>query len=445
MTGIIKKALSKSMYKDFVLNIAASVIYTVSTQFIAYPFLSRVVTSAEYGLILTLMGVANAIGVSVGNPLNNTKIILQKEYDDPLTAGIGKAKGDFNLMFVFGALFNLIFVSVLSYVVLGEFSPVIPGLMVISLLVLFRAYYTVTFRLVINYRKYLYSSIFSLAGYLFGALVTGMAKQSMPGASWTWIFVFVFGELFACIFIYFNAGNLFAEKLTAGPLFNTALKKYLFIMSAAVLSTLMIYMDRFFIFPFLGAEQVSVYNVSSFLGKTAGIIMSPISGVLLTYYAKESRLTLKQFAGRMGIFLMFSALFYGGILVAGVRVTGLLYPTIIESTLPFFRIANLATTIFILGNTIQPTLIRFCNVKWQPVVQVIYLIIYLTAGIYGMKYHGLMGFCYAVLAANVVKVLLMTAIVVLTIKGKPKTGIKSDGPADPDTIEDRKVIEVISE
>lgn len=406
MNKNFRRLLSNRIYNDFLLNILASIIYTASTQFIAYPFLSRIVTTSEYGLILTLIGVANAIGVSIGNPLNNTKIILQDEYKNV------ENKGDFNTILLSGWTLNLILVSIISIIIVGKFSFLNIGLIIISSLVLFRSYFSVAFRLVINYKKNLLSSICAFFGYVFGSLITYLTG--------VWVFTFIFGELFSCIYIYINSQELIKEKFSISPVFKSTLKKYVFIMLAAVLSTTMMYMDRFFIFPFLGADQVSIYNVSSFLGKTAGIVMSPISGVLLTYYAKESHLTLKQFYSRMGVFILFSVLFYIGILVFGVKITGLLYPTIVEKTIPYINIANLATTIFILGNTIQPTLIRFCNVKWQPIIQVVYLILYLSLGIYGMKYYGLTGFCFAVMISNVIKVIMMILITTFTLKEKKK-------------------------
>lgn len=402
MQRLINSFLKNKIYKDFILNIIASIIYTISTQFIAYPFLSRIVSMSEYGMILTLMGIANTFGVAIGNPLNNTKILMHSEYDDL------KEKGDFNILFVCGLVFNAIIVFSFGLFFDKINFFVILGLVAVSMLIIFRAYYTVSYRIYIDYKKNLYTSLFAMIGYVFGIILTYITG--------IWVLTFLSGELFSCLYILRNSKKLINEKFLKSPIFTKTLKKYIFIMSGVILSTAMSYMDRFFVFPILGAKYVSIYNVSSFLGKTAGLIMTPISGVLLTYYAKESFITLKQFYKRLGIFTLFAIVFYIGILSLGMQVTGLLYPTIVRSVLPFFRIANLATTIFILGNTIQPTLIRFCDVKWQPIIQIIYLVIYLILGILGMRSYGLRGFIYAVLIANTTKILIMVYITTLCLK-----------------------------
>ena len=69
------------MYKDFILNIIGSAILTIATQLFAYPYLGRLLSAQEYGTMLTAMALANTIGVSLGGSLNNTRILLQGDYE----------------------------------------------------------------------------------------------------------------------------------------------------------------------------------------------------------------------------------------------------------------------------------------------------------------------------------------------------------------------------
>lgn len=406
-SNIIAK-LKSGIIKDFSLNIIASAIFTIGTQLIAYPYLSRIMTSAEYGLLLTMMGIVNVVGVSLGNPLNNTRIIEQPEYDRE------KINGDYNPIFLVCILVNIISVASITIVLQGMNLSVI-GYIIISALISFRAYYSASYRIVINYKMYLYSSLCGLAGYLFGIVVTHFTNM--------WVFTFIFGELFSCVYIYFTA-SIVHDKFRITKLFKKSFKKYLYFMSAAILSNLMIYMDRFFIYPVLGADQVAIYIVASFLGKTAGIVMAPISGVLLTYYAKEDQLSLSQFYKRMGLFTAISIVIFLMILLIGIPITRILYPTLVESVIPIFAIANLATTIFILGNTIQPTLLKFCNAKWQPIIQGIYLVLYLFIGFICMKNNGLIGFCYAVLFVNIIKIIMMLYVVTFSLRYQENDYVK---------------------
>jgi len=393
------------IYKDFTLNIIASIILTLATQIIAYPYLSRIISNKEYGLLLTVMGIVNAVGVSLGNPLNNTRILLETQYKKQ------HLNGDYNVIFIVCVLIDIIVVSSLSSIVLDNEWLLVIGCTGISILVLFRSYYSASYRIKINYKKNLYSSMFGLLGYIVGIGIT-----SITGV---WIFTFLFGELFSCLYVYFTSA-IIHDKFKITKLFKISLKKYSLLMFAAIISTMMMYMDRFFIYPILGPEQVSIYNVASFLGKTAGIVMNPIAGVLLTYYAKENQLSLSQFYKQIGIFVGASTLFYSAILLVGLPVTKVLYPKIVDSTIPIFAIANLATTIFMLGNIIQPTLIRFCSSKWQPIIQGIYFILYMSLGIIGMRHYGLIGFCYSVLIANIAKIVIMMIITTWTLYNNSK-------------------------
>ena len=58
----------------------------------------------------------------------------------------------------------------------------------------------------------------------------------------------------------------------------------------------MLYLDRLLLLPILGGSAVSVYTVASFAGKSLGVLMTPMAGVLLSYYAqKDYVMTRKTF------------------------------------------------------------------------------------------------------------------------------------------------------
>jgi O-antigen/teichoic acid export membrane protein len=390
----------KNIYKDSFLNIVASLILTIAVQLLAYPFLGRQFSASEYGLILTIMGVVNAVGVSLGNSLNNTRILLQTDYEK---RGFN---GDFNPIFVGISIVGAITVALIISIVTKKIDVIVIGCIIITTLILIRAYYSASFRININYKKILISNVFGFIGYIFGIIITFFTGY--------WVFLFIFGELFSCIYI-LKSSQIVRDNFQKTPLFNKSFQKFLYIMSASVLSTMMMYMDRFYIYPFLGAEEVSAYTVASYLGKTAGIIFIPIAGVLLTYYAKEDKITIRDFYKRTSFFVVSSFLLYLGIIVLGIPITKLLYPTIFSNALPYFNIANLAAIVFILGNTIQPTLLRFCDAKWLPITQSIYFLVYLILGYFGMIHFGLLGFCYAILVSNILKIILMLLIVTVSL------------------------------
>lgn len=395
------KLFSKSgMFKDSLLNIIGSLILTIAVQALAYPFLAQNLTIKEYGIILTVMGIINTVGVSLGNSLNNTRILTQSNYDKKALTG------DYNVIFIFIILLGMFITGLLSFAVLNKFDTTIIGCKVITVLIIFRSYYSVGYRLIINYKKMLFSNLWGAVGYLIGIIFTIYTG--------VWVFTFIFGELLACIYVYITS-HVVNEELTITPLIKSSLKKYSYIMSASFISNSMIYLDRFFIYPVLGADQVSLYTVASFLGKTAGILLNPIAGVLLTYYVRDKSLTVKQFSIRTGIFTLFSLLIFILIMCIGIPITGLFYPTIIKSAVPYFYVANLASVLLILGNTIQPTLLTYCNTKWHLIIQISYFLIYTVLGYIGLIENGLIGFCYAVLISNSFRIISMLMVIFGTL------------------------------
>jgi O-antigen/teichoic acid export membrane protein len=350
--------------------------------------------------MLTVMGIVNAVGTSLGNPLNNTRILLQPEYNKKNLNGV------FIIIFLFCLPLNFFIVLSLSWIIYSGISFDVVGSVIITGLVLFRSYFSASYRIIIDYKKVLYSNVWGFFGYIVGLIITFLSSE--------WVFSFIFGELFSCIYIFFTA-HILHDKFRKTPLFNRSLKKFLLIMSAAVISMTITYMDRFIIYPLLGAEQVSIYNVASFMGKTAGLFMGPIAGVLLTYYAKEVELSVKQFYIRMSLLAGASMILFILIILIGIPVTRFLYPTLIGKASKYFIIANLGSILFILGNTMMPTLLKFCSSKWLPVIQVVSVLLYLVFGYYGMMHYHLLGLCYSILIVNIIKIIIMLLIATFTL------------------------------
>lgn len=385
-----------AIVRDFTLNIVASALLTGVTQLLVYPGLSRMVAPDEYGSLLTAMAAVNVIGMSLGGSLNNTRILLQSDYD---RQGV---MGDYNMIFAILAMVTVpLTVAILTITGLAS-GLNLAGSAVVAVLILWRAYYSASYRIRIDYRKNLASSVVGAAGYGLGMV---LAKSTGY-----WSVAFIAGELFACLYIGLT-GHLVRESMRRTGLLVCTLRKYAFLLGASVLGALDLYLDRFLIYPILGASEVSTYVVASFLGKSMGLLMGPIAGVLLTYYAKASGLTRTQFLRQLELMAAASVAGYALIILIGRPITVLLYPAIAEFAMPYFAVANLASVVFVVGNMIQPSVLRFCDARWQPVIQGGYLLAYVAFGVLGAYVAGLWGLCWAVLGANVMRCLVMIALV----------------------------------
>lgn len=389
-------ALRKGIARDFALNILASALLTGVTQLFVYPGLSRMIQPGEYGVLLTTMAIVNVIAASLGGSLNNTRILLQREYDRQ------GAVGDYNIIFVaLVATAVPLTVVVLAIGGLATGADLV-GSAVIAALVLWRAYYSASYRIRIDYTKNLLSSVISAVGYGLGLALARATGQ--------WTLAFIMGELFACTYIAFT-GHIVRESTGRTDLMGHTLRKYMLLFSGTALGSLSLYMDRLLVYPMLGGSEVSTYTVASFLGKSAGLLMGPIAGVLLTYYAKATTLSRAQFVRQVGVMVVTAASAYALILLIGKPITVALYPTIAASAMPYFAVANLASIVFVAGNMIQPSVMRFCDLKWQPTIQGAYLISYVVLGVLGTHFHGLWGLCWSVLAVNTIRGVGMIGLV----------------------------------
>lgn len=389
------------MKKDVFLNILTSMLAVVVTQVVAYPFIASQMTSENYGVFLTVMGLINLIAVSIGNPLNNTRLLMSSNYET------GCKQGDFNniLIKLLGISLSL---SIVLFICIGYQYKEIVLLCLLICLITIRSYYSVYFRIKINYVKNFISTLIGSFGVLLGILlfkITGM-----------WVFIFLISEIFACVYILYK-NPLIKESIIKTNKYKQIKSKFLFLFGGAFVSSLVTYMDRFFILPILGARYVSYYNVSSFLGKTAGIILLPISGVLLTYYAKESGISKSAFYKRFHVFLLFSGFLYGLLLIIGPGILKILYPTIYAQAFKYYKLSTLGSILFILSNTLQPTLLRYAEDKWQTIIQSLYLIIYILLSVVFMNFFGLMGFCIAVVLSNLFKIMIMFVVINKSIGG----------------------------
>ena len=68
-------ALNKVFY-----NIIASILPSVVLQLLIYPAYSGFVSQKQYGNMITILSILTVIAISVGNALNNVRLLRQNEY-----------------------------------------------------------------------------------------------------------------------------------------------------------------------------------------------------------------------------------------------------------------------------------------------------------------------------------------------------------------------------
>lgn len=392
MKVVLKKKIL-NVSKDLFYNILASLIITGVMQVIVYPFLAQKFSATEYGMILTVIGVANTIMVAFGNTLNNVRLIVNCDYEKD------NLSGDFNLLVIissFIALLVSIFINSM-YFNISKTSICILTLFVVLGIV--RTYYSVEFRLILNFKKILVQNLIGTIGYLIGIVCLKIINM--------WPIPFLVSEFFQLVYVIKN-NSLCRESYKVTSRFQFTLIKYIILIITGLSTTLIAYLDRLIIYPLLGGNAVTIYTVASFFGKSLGVLMTPIAGVLLGYYAQKSfvmtkkRFWLINLTSLLGglIFVIFSIVF-------APFFTKLLYPTIYTQARSYILIANLAATINVVCSLTQSSVLKFAPTWLQIVKEVIYGTTYIGVGCILLKSYGLLGFCIAAVIANSVKLIVL--------------------------------------
>lgn len=381
--------------KDFGWNIAASVIITAFLQLVVYPLLARWFNSDSYGQILTIMGIANIFIVSIGGGLNNARLIQNEKYAE-------SDGGDFN---VFLGLFNTVGCLVFAIILLVSFKLSVLNLIVVIGYVLFgiiRGYWSVAYRLEINYVSNLKMNVIVTLGYFVGLVFVKFTQ--------VWAFSFLIAEMFGVIYVCMNT-KLYKENFKCTKLWDSSLRTIIILILVTLISNVIIYLDRLVLYPMLGGEQVSIFSVSSFVGKSVGILITPIAAVLLSYYAqKDFKMTLKKY-WLINLLMIVSTILIGLItIIFAPWLTRILYPTLIEKALPFIFISNISTLVGVLSNVVSPATLKYSNMRWQLFVQFAYIVMYFGLGVFSLKIGGLYSFCISNLIVNSVRLFMLLII-----------------------------------
>lgn len=380
------------MFKDFGTNILGSVVLVAALQLGVYPYLAKVNSPEEYGILLTLMGIVNIIIVSLGN-LNNIRLVQHIEYVKR------KVQGDFNVILIGSLLFGSLCLYIINRLFVKVDDITIALLILILLVGICRSYYSVAYRLKLNFTMQMVLRFIITIGYIVGLIAVPLTIY--------WPLVFIVGEISGLVFILFTSDVIW-EAIKVTPLFKQTLMKYIALIVAGLIGNLIVYLDRLVLYPTLGSAAVSTYTVASFFGKSVSLILIPIAGVLLGYYAQANFNMTRRLFWRINLLVaIFSGIFFVVSLFIAEWFTGLLYPTLIDSAYPYIILANVAAIIGATGSMTQPAVLRYSPMRWQIIIQIIHGLIYFIGGLILIHYFNILGFCIAAIGANLTRLLTL--------------------------------------
>lgn len=384
------------IFSDFILNIIASAVPTIVMQIVILPIMGIRLGDKGYGSAVTLISMATLFSLPFGSVLNNIRLLMDNEYRKH------NINGDFKILLTASMIINAIFMIIGTIYYEGRFSPVSIILVVLfSCLNILREYLIVSFRIKINYRAILLNNLMLSVGYLFGLLLFYFIGY--------WQIIYVSGSVFSLFYILKNS-NIIYESFSKTKLFGKTLYNSLVLFFSVFMKTALTYADKLLLFPLLGSTAVSIYYTATLMGKILSLIITPISSVMLSYLAKMSKIKMKQFVIIVGLTTVFGLIGYFIIIFISEPILNLLYPSWANESLKLINVTTATAILGVISSVINPVILRFNHINWQIVINLVNLIFYtiLVFGFYSL--YGLMGFCFGMLIANIIKLLLMISV-----------------------------------
>ena len=392
----------KKVVGDIFLNILASALPIGVLQLLIYPKIAVILGGNEYGLMLTIYSIWIMISHSLGNVLNNIKLLRLKDYETI------DEDGDIALLLRRWISISSLIVFCIIWIYCGNFNATHIILGAISgLLILLKAYLEVGFRIKINYIAILVSNLLLALGFIVGFIIFRFSR--------IWEFVFIFGYLFSVIYCSIKTQLLF-EKPHKTVLYSSIHKDSVSLLIAAIILNLINYADKLVLYPLMGGTAVAVYYTATILGKITGMLTGPINSVFLSYIARWDESRAGFFFKMLGMGSSISVVGYGITMLFARPVIGLLFPQWLEEVLNIIPLTTVTIMLGVLTSLLQPFVLKYCKMEWQIAISAAGSVAYFLFALIFWHFFGLKGFCIGTIIGITVKLVIMIGVYYKTMK-----------------------------
>ena len=281
----------------------------------------------------------------------------------------------------------------------------------------FRYYGDVEYRLNLNYRRYFIYYLLIGLGYLAGFGVYYVTGQ--------WVWIYLIGEGAALVFVGLT-GSIFHQFFQRSQYFSTALGRGFFLTLSYLITNTTMNMDRLVIKQVLGNEQVTWYYVVSLIGKTLVLLIAPINTIVISYLTRRKELlTRSQFGKAVLAGGGVSFVFFLACQVGTPLFVWIFYRNFYDSVRGLVTVVNLAQILGLFSAFLFILVLTFTDEKWQLWIQLAHFVILLVSSVLAARAYGMIGFAWASLGANSLRV---AAVIILGLlkAGKDKGGSNAD-------------------
>ena len=387
--------MKKKIFFDVILSIASTFIPLFGLQFLFLPQVSQIIGAESYGQMLAIVALFNLFGSAFGRVLNNSKLIQNNKYKEM------NVIGDFNIILLIYIIMNIALITITSPLFWGSYNLNLPLFFVIvvsSILLILQYYMTSEYRIELNYKFILSNSVIQLIGYFVGFVAFIATKN--------WVYIYLISFLFSFTFI-FKTTSILKDPYHRTAEFNSTFKQTNILLGSGILVSLGGYIDKLIIFPLLGGAALSIYYVSTILGKTISMAIGPITSVLLSYLSQFKKFSHKNFKFMILVVTSTGTIGYLIILLVSESILSLLYPQFVEEALIYIPVTTATIVINIIASFINPVIMKFTNARWQIYIYGVHLVSYVLLSVLLQINFGLFGFCIGLLISQIIKLLIM--------------------------------------
>lgn len=388
--------------KDVIWSTLAALLSNVVLQLALYPILRNIFGAEMYGEVLYLVGIVNIIATATGSSASMARLKASSECPDNYKP--------YNL-FLFAA-FIAIF-PVLIVILYAGGSEISFGFLllywILTCLTTYRFYANVEYRLTTDYKGYFIYNLVTSIGYLVGAAVVYITHF--------WMFAFLIGEIFGVSLAVFQSRTQRRQQKNQAFNMKKVVRSIFFLCGSLLLVNLVFNADRLLLKVFVNGTAVTIYYVSSLIGKTIALITEPINNVLLGHLAKkegmiQSTLFLK-ISGIIGV----CAAAVVGICVLGSHIfVYLFYPQEYDVAKGFFILANSAQVLYFATGIVTTILLRYVNERFQLYINLFYACAFLGITLPATIWGGISAFAVSLCFVNAARFLFAVIVGYIQIK-----------------------------
>lgn len=387
---------NKAFYIDVIYSILASGLLTGVATFIVNPYVARQFDASAYGLVLSLSALVTAVSAILGNTLNNVRLIENVKED------VNHHRLNYRVIIVFSSIFSMMIVALFNFILYDTSLLTMMLLMLFALTATLKNYYIVVFRIKINTKRTFVLAII--------VSITYIVSIFMPLIHLLWPLIYVFGELVSLVFIRLFS-EIEREVFAINQRLKPILRAYFLIMMSSVVGNVVLYLDRFLIYPVLGPDYVTTYSVSTVYSKMFSIVLAPISGLILSYISQHTfKMTKKLYTIITVTTFVTGILFLLTVPILAPWFTNILYPQFFDLSKTYFMIGAIGVMIGNVSLIINPIVLRFAKARWQLYISLMYGFIYITSSIVLMQLFGLFGFYLSVIISNSFRGIILLAL-----------------------------------